>query len=150
MRMTEAQLASLLQRNGVAAAPAKVDTSRPPFALPPDIVLDLPTPISVNRLWRVAKAGNVIKSHAYKQWIKKSDAMLLELGQLKGIKPIVGKFTALIVVTRCNLDIDNANKGVLDFLQSRNFILNDKFCEEVTARWGDAPTGCRVTVKALA
>ena len=149
MRMTEAQLANLLQRNGTPAAPAKVDTSAPAFALLPDIVLDLPTPISVNRLWRVTKAGHVIKSQAYKQWIKKSDAMLLELGQLKGVKSIVGKFTALIVVKRCNLDIDNANKGVLDFLQSRNFILNDKFCEEVTARWGDAPTGCRVTVKAL-
>lgn len=149
MAWTEAQLASLLERTGVPGAKNGVDTSAPPFALPPDIVLDLPTPISVNRLWRVAKAGHVIKSHAYKQWIKASDAMLLELGQLKGVKPITGKFTALIVVKRCNLDIDNANKGVLDFLESRNFILNDKFCEEVTARWGEAPTGCRVTVKAL-
>lgn len=150
MAWTERQLADHLKRNGTPAAPAKVDTTLPPLVLPPDIVLDLPTPISVNRLWRVAKAGHVIKSHAYKQWIKAADAMLLELGQLKGIKPITGKFTALIVVKRCNLDIDNANKGVLDFLESRNFILNDKFCEEVTARWGDAPTGCRVTVKACA
>lgn len=150
MNWSERDLTKHLEKRGVAGAPTKVDTSAPPFALPPDIVLDLPTPISVNRIWRVAKAGHVIKSHVYKRWIKEADAMLLELGQLKGVKPITGKFTALIVVKRCNLDIDNANKGVLDFLESRNFILNDKLCEEVTARWGDAPTGCRVTVRAVA
>jgi hypothetical protein len=36
----------------------------------------------------------------------------------------------------------------MDYLQSRNFILNDRFCEELVLRWGDAPTGCRVTVRA--
>ena len=142
MRMTEAQFAAHMQRTGAPKALESV-------ALPPDIVLDLPTPISVNRIWRVAKAGHVIKSPVYKQWIRQADSMLLELGQLKGIKPIVGKFTALIVVKRINMDIDNSAKGILDFLQNRNFILNDKLCEELTLRWGDAPTGSRVTVRAL-
>lgn len=149
MRMTEAQLASLLERTGTPAAPTKVDTSAAPFALPPDIVLDLPPPISVNRIWRKSKCG-VIKSMAYLRWIKRADAMLIELGQLKGVRPIPGKFTALILVKRSNLDLDNNSKSVLDFLQSRNFIVNDRLCEELTLRWGDAPTGCRVTVKALA
>ena len=154
MRMTEAQLASLLQRSGTPAAPVKVDTSRPPFALPPDIVLDLPPPISTNRLWRSAKTERtrmaVYKSGPYKQWIRRADAMLLELGQLPGIKPIVGKFTALILLKRSSLDLDNNSKCVLDFLQSRNFIIDDKLCQELTLRWGDAPTGCRVTVRPCA
>lgn len=119
-----------------------------PFHCPPDIVLDLPTPISINRLWRASKS-TVIKSVAYKQWIKAADGMLLEFAQLRGVKPIAGKFTAQIVVKRSNLDLDNNSKCVLDFLQSRNFIVNDKFCEELTLRWGDAPTGCRVTVRAV-
>lgn len=113
-----------------------------------DIVLDLPPPISVNRIWRKTKAG-VIKSVAYQSWIKRADAMLLELGQLRGIRPIPGKFTANIVVKRSRLDLDNNAKSVLDFLQSRCFIVNDSLCEELTIRWGDAPTGCRVTVRAI-
>jgi Holliday junction resolvase RusA-like endonuclease len=120
-----------------------------PFHAPVDIVLDLPQPPSVNRIWRRAKRG-MIKSDIYTRWLKTADDMLLTMGQLRGVKPIVGKFTALIVVKRSRLDLDNNSKAVLDFLQSRCFIVDDKFCEELTLRWGDAPTGCRVTVRALA
>jgi Holliday junction resolvase RusA-like endonuclease len=126
------------------------DPTDPPFACPPGpppIVLDLPAPISVNRLWRSAKK-NVIKSDAYKAWLKRADAMLMELGQLRGVKPIPGKFKAIIVLKRSRIDIDNSSKCLLDFLQSRNFIVDDKLCEELTLRWGDAPTGARVTVRA--
>jgi Holliday junction resolvase RusA-like endonuclease len=119
-----------------------------PFHCPNDIVLDLPAPISVNRLWRVSKSS-VIKSDVYTRWLKTADNMLLEMGQLRGVKPIAGKFTALIVLKRSRIDIDNGAKCCLDFLQSRNFIVNDKLCEELTLRWGDAPTGCRVTIKAI-
>lgn len=112
-----------------------------------DIVLDLPPPISVNRIWRKTKAG-VCKSKDYERWIKTADAMLLELGQLRGVKPIAGRFTATIIVRRSRLDLDNNAKSVLDFLQSRNFIVNDNLCEELTLRWGDAPTGARVIVRA--
>jgi Holliday junction resolvase RusA-like endonuclease len=118
-----------------------------PFHCPPDpIVLDLPPPVSVNRLWRSVKK-NVIKSDVYTTWIKRADEMLLELGQLRGVKPISGNFTALIVVRKSRTDLDNNAKCVLDFLQSRNFIVNDNLCQELTLRWGEAPTGCRVTVR---
>lgn len=149
MNWSERQLTQHLEKRGVAGAPNTADTNFPPFALPSDIVLDLPTPISVNRIWRVAKAGHVIKSHVYKRWIKEADAMLLDLGQLKGVKPITGKFTALIVVKRVKMDLDNSAKCLLDYLQNRNFILNDDLCQELTLRWGDAPTGARVTVRPL-
>lgn len=145
MRWTEQHLADHLARTGVPGCTTIVDTSAPPFALP-YIVLDLPPPISVNRIWRKTKAG-IVKSVAYQSWIKRADAMLLEFGQLKGVRPIAGKFTAFILVKRSNLDLDNNSKSVLDFLQSRNFIVNDRFCEELTLRWGDAPTGCRVMVR---
>jgi len=149
MRWSEDQLAEYLERTGTAGKPNMADVSRPPFALPPDIVLDLPAPISVNRIWRKTKTG-VIKSPAYTGWIKRADAMLVEMGQLQGVKPIPGRFTASILVKRSRLDLDNNSKCVLDFLQSRNFVVDDKLCEELTLRWGDAPTGARVTVRPCA
>lgn len=125
-----------------------------PFHAPADIVIDLPPPVSTNRLWLIGKGDrtrlSLSKSRAYARWIKCADDMLLEFGQLRGVRTITGNFTALIVVKRSNLDLDNNAKGVLDFLQSRNFIVNDKYCEELTLRWGDAPTGCRVTVRPCA
>lgn len=154
MRWSEKQLAEHQRKHGVPSrTPNTADVSAPPFACPPDpmiggIVLDLPPPISVNRIWRRTKAG-MIKSKAYGRWIERADAMLLELGQLRGVRPIAGRFSALILVKRSNLDLDNNSKCVLDFLQSRCFIVNDKLCEELTLRWGDAPTGCRITVKPM-
>ncbi len=112
-----------------------------------EIVLDLPAPISANRLWRKTKAG-MMNNPQYERWKRRADAMLLEMDQIKGVKPISGNFTALIIARRSNLDLDNNAKAVMDYLQSRNFILNDRFCEELVLRWGDAPTGCRVTVRA--
>lgn len=146
MRWSEAQLASHLTRTGVPGAKNCADVSNPPFALV-DIVLDLPPPISVNRIWRKTKAG-VMKSKDYEKWINRADAMLVELDQLKGVRSLPGKFTALIVVKRSNLDLDNNSKCVLDFAQSRCFIVNDKLCEELVLRWGDAPAGCRLTLRA--
>lgn len=113
------------------------------------IVLDLPAPPSVNRLWRVSKS-TVIKSDIYRRWVKSADEMLLSMAQYRGVKPIPGRFTATIIVKRSRIDLDNNSKAVLDYLQSRNFIVNDSLCEELTLRWGDAPTGCRVTVRASA
>ena len=122
-----------------------------PFHCPPDpliggIIVDLPAPISVNRLWRASKSS-VIKSTAYVAWIKRADELVLSMGQLRGIKTICGPFSALIVVKRSNLDIDNNSKCVLDYLQSRTFIENDKHCERLTIEWGEAPTGCRAFLK---
>lgn len=149
MRWSEEQLADYQQRRGVPGAANTADTSDPPFALPPDIVLDLPPPVSVNRIWRKTKSG-MIKSEAYRQWTARADAMLIYTGQLKGVKPITGTFTALLVVKRSNLDLDNNAKCVLDFAQSRHFIVNDKLCEELLLRWGHAPAGCRLTLRPCA
>lgn len=128
-----------------------------PFHCPPDevtgaIVIDLPTPPSVNRIWRANRAGpnKVSRSTEYKRWLKGADALALTTGQFKGLKTIRGRFEATIVIKRCLGDLDNRAKGVLDWLQSRSVIVDDKYCEKLTLEWGEAPTGCRVTVKPLA
>lgn len=127
-----------------------------PFHCPPDvvvggIVIDLPTPPSVNRIWRANRAGpnKVSKSKEYVSWQRSADALAMSTGQFRGLKTIVGKFEAAIVLKRVPGDLDNRTKGVLDWLQSRGVIVDDKFCEKLTVEWGDAPTGCRVTVRPL-
>lgn len=116
------------------------------------IVLDLPRPISVNRIWRAHKAGaaRVSLSPEYQKWKKQADQITLSLGQFRGLKQITGKFEAEIIVKRCPGDLDNRAKGVLDWLQSRGVISDDKHCERLVLSWGDAPTGCRVTVRPCA
>lgn len=124
----------------------------PPFACPPDVVIDLPTPPSVNRIWRANKAGpyTVSRSKEYLSWIRSADALAMSTAQFRGLKTVVGKFEAVIVLKRIPGDLDNRTKGVLDWLQSRGVIVDDKYCERLTVAWGDAPTGCRVTIKPLA
>jgi Holliday junction resolvase RusA-like endonuclease len=128
------------------AVPSTADA---PFHCPPDIIIDLPTPPSVNRIWRANRAGpnKVSISPEYKVWKKHADGMALSMAQFRGLKTIVGPFEAKIVLKRIRGDLDNRSKGVLDWLQSRGVIADDKFCERLVLEWGDAPTGCRVTVR---
>lgn len=114
------------------------------------IIIDLPTPPSVNRIWRANKAGSnkVSKSKEYVSWLRSADALALSTGQFRGLKTIIGPFEAHIVIKRIRGDLDNRAKGVLDWLQSRAVIADDKFCEKLTMEWGDAPTGTRVTLRA--
>lgn len=134
----------------------KPSSADPPFACPPDdpiiggIVIDLPMPPSVNRIWRANKAGanHVSKSPEYRAWLKHADQITLATAQFRGLKTIPGPFEAKIVLRRQRGDLDNRAKGVLDWLQSRCVIADDKFCERLVLEWGDAPVGCRVTVKA--
>jgi Holliday junction resolvase RusA-like endonuclease len=126
----------------------------PPFACPPDeviggVIIDLPCPPSVNRIWRANRAGanKVSKSAEYKSWLKRADALAMSTGQFRGLKTIAGPFEATIILKRIPGDLDNRAKGVLDWLQSRAVISDDKYCERLVLEWGDAPTGCRVTVR---
>lgn len=123
-----------------------------PFHAPADIVIDLPMPPSVNRIWRANKAGPkaVSISPEYKKWKAHADSLALSMAQFRGLKTIVGPFEAKIVLQRQRGDLDNRSKGVLDWLQSRGVIADDKFCERLTLEWGEAPHGCRVTVSARA
>ncbi|WP_315731613.1 MULTISPECIES: RusA family crossover junction endodeoxyribonuclease [unclassified Bradyrhizobium] len=122
-----------------------------PFHCPADIVLDLPPPVSVNRIWRARKAGKkrVRISPEYAAWKIEADKLSIATGAFRGLKPIRGKFEAQLIIRRRNGDLDNFSKGVLDWLQSRAVIVNDKFCERLVVEWGEAPAGARVIVKPL-
>lgn len=126
-----------------------------PFHCPPDVVVDLPYPPSVNRLWRstAAEKNRVYLSPSYVKWKEAADVLLLGAKGWRS-KKIAGAFG--IEIALCPTaqghprgDLDNRIKAVLDYLQRVEIIANDKNCQRLVAEWvvrERAPHGCRVTV----
>lgn len=131
----------------------------PPFAVAPDVVVDLPYPPSVNRLWRAtAEHGeqSVYLAPTYVSWKKAADALLLTYRGWRQ-PTIKGAFSIDIGLSppkgHKRGDIDNRVKAVLDFIQRVSIIENDKHCQRLLVEWvgiEHAPHGCRVTVRACA
>jgi Holliday junction resolvase RusA-like endonuclease len=129
--------------------------------------IDLPFPISTNRLWRasgrscqgtsdivmrqakgqVAFYGGirVHLSKAYTAWKREADALYMTQKQRLGAKTL-GKYTIHCVFSsalrRPNQDGDNLTKCVNDWLQRVEIIHNDCLCEAGSWEWGLAPFGC--------
>ena len=126
-----------------------------PFALPDDsreITIDLPLPVSSNRLWRSAR-GHVYRSKAYLTWIKNADAVVTIQKahfQRQTARLIDSWFTIDIALHGRASDGDNRIKAVLDYLQRIEVIKDDKFCVGGSWHWvpeANAPRGCRVTIR---
>jgi Holliday junction resolvase RusA-like endonuclease len=137
---------------GVASKFVAPDVSAQPFRPEPAIVLDLPCPPSVNRIWQHNKRGSkrVSRSPEYTTWLGQADRHSILTKQLRGVKMIRGRFEIEIIIARTAGDLDNRIKGVLDWCQSRHVIENDKHCEKITVEWGEAPRGCKVILRACA
>ena len=112
--------------------------------------LDLPYPVSTNKLWRYGK-GSVYSSPEYKAWKAEADALVLS--QKLRAKTITEPFEATIYLNTegGGIDVDNV-KCLMDFCQRIELIRNDKLCnrfvvERTTAE--RAPTGCRVHLREL-
>lgn len=120
--------------------------------------IDLPFPISANRLWRSAStvvhtrrgtmlgAPRVHLSRQYQLWIKEADA--LYLSQKPRLQPLVtlGAYTLACRFSSekrsARMDGDNLMKCVHDWLQRVEIIKNDCLCEGAKWDWGPAPHGC--------
>lgn len=138
------------------------DTSDRPFGLPADsleVVIDLPFPPSVNRIWRGQTTGNggkrVRLSTEYKNWKKNADLVAIANGSWRQRKHVSGNFEAHIGLDneagRWG-DLDNRVKAVLDWAQSRLIIDDDKHCRRLTVEWvlhACAPDGCRLTLRSM-
>ena len=124
-----------------------------PFGCPPDIELHFPPPPSVNHIWRRTKAGKraVYCSPEYMAWKRASDALMFNLAQLRGVRPLPAQFEATIVLCekRVNLDLDNAPKAVLDYAKKALLIVDDgkRYMRDLRVTWGDAPHGCRLILR---
>lgn len=115
-----------------------------PFLPPPDIVLDLPPPLSVNKLRRIDWAG----AKRAKNWRRVANGYLLMLK----IRPLkIARFEILMVLDESTVkcDADNAIKMVIDYLRLVEIIQDDspQHMRRVTVEWGHAPLGCRVIVR---
>lgn len=114
--------------------------------MPAESTLNLPLPPSVNRL--ISKRGNA--SPVVEDWIRHADAHLMLTGQ--PIFPVHGEFEIDIVWDvrrrRRRADIDNRIKPLLDYLQRISVIDNDRDCVGLRVRWGQAPAGCYVRLRA--
>lgn len=127
-----------------------VDTSDRPFGLPAEIVLELPAPPSVNRTRKI-DFTSLVKVN---EWKDAADKLVMALRRPGDPRRIKGRFELLIVLneTRTGIDLDNGIKSILDYLHRIEVVEDDspKFFRKLTVTWGDAPEGCRVTVRPCA
>jgi hypothetical protein len=111
------------------------------------IVLDLPAPLSVNDTRRV-DWRNYPK---VKAWQRQADALFLT--QKRKLGPAVaGGFEIVVTLPEgSKIDADNTIKIVIDCVRRFRLIADDSpaYMRRVVVEFGDAPTGCRVTVNPL-
>ena len=103
------------------------------------VSLDLPTPVSANRLWRSVKTAQgvkVYKSKEYLSWLSEAGYRLN--AQRPGI--VEGPYALTITIrSTCRLDLDNCCKATSDLLQSQGVIQNDRLCQQLLVKKGDIP-----------
>ena len=150
MRWSEQDYADHLAKAGVPGAANAADVSEPPFWPMEDVVLDLPPPISVNALRRIDWSASVRTS----EWKQAANAHVL-LAKSNGLKlaPMQRfEITIKFDENQTGIDLDNGVKGIIDYLCLINLIEDDgpSYMRRLVVEWGEAPTGCRVTVRACA
>lgn len=149
MRWTEKQLAEHLERTGAAGAKNRVDVSNPPFR-PVDMLLDLPAPISVNRMRRVDwKARKNALS-----WREMADKFLeaaMTRGEVQRARLARYELQITLSEQHCRIDADNGLKLLIDYLRYAEIVLDDskKNLRRIVVEWGHAPAGCRVLIKPM-
>lgn len=125
-----------------------------PFGCPLDVVLDIPVPPSVNVTRRIDHAGK----RAVGAWKLNTDRTLMQNSQYRRARTALGgkaanKFEIVVTLdeNQTGIDLDNAIKVTLDYLKSRELIVDDgqKHCRGILLRWGEAPNGCRITIKPI-
>lgn len=96
----------------------------------------LPTPPSVNALWRrVPGRKKPVISKPYRDWKRQAGAWVLV--QRKFLRSIKGPFSADVYVpVGTRGDIDNRTKAAFDLLQDLGVIANDKHLTKLTVQRG--------------
>lgn len=125
------------------------------------IVLDLPFPPTANSIWRtvmIAGKPRHLLSKKYREWKTACDEKFWVAGWARGWAkegiqtPIRTPVDVQIVLDRSKRrgDTDNRIKPCLDWLQRSGVIANDSQVDKVSAEWGEAPEGVRITISAAA
>jgi hypothetical protein len=122
----------------------------PPFACPPDVIVDLPIPLSVNGMRRVDWSSMARTT----EWKRQADALVLMAKRRKD-NPLklenIQRFEITLTFdeNQTGIDLDNGIKGILDYLVLVEVIENDapKNMRRLVVEWGKAPTGAKATVR---
>lgn len=121
------------------------------------IIVDLPRPPSLNRLWRFGrgrtKSGKpwMYPSREYIAWKRNADKHWLLAKPKIPIKYILGPFKTEVILAQGShrIDQDNLLKALLDFAQKIEIIENDSLNQETLIRYGEAPLGVRLIIKRI-
>ncbi len=117
------------------------------------IELELPLPISTNRIWRSRRVGAkvmVYPAPSYQKWkLRADEALQAQLDALGAVlpDPIIGPFNVVLTIDwhrRFKSDLDNRTKAVMDWAKRAGLIEDDRFQNRVVIEWGDAPMGARL------
>ncbi len=114
------------------------------------LVLDLPQPVSANRIWRTTRAGRTYLNPKYKAWRSYALSCLWEQKPAGGFPFFERAFDVRIIMpVKLRADIDNMIKPLLDFLaEPARIIANDKHTNSASiSRSAEVAKGmCRVFV----
>jgi|KBSMisStandDraft_5_1062788.scaffolds.fasta_scaffold65100_1 crossover junction endodeoxyribonuclease RusA len=114
------------------------------------IIVDLPWPPSLNRIWR-SKGKVVYRDPKYVRWIDQA-GWLAKLGKHQQVR---GEFSATIVLNPPNkrkIDVDNRVKVLLDLAQRVGLVEDDCLCRLLVVSYGGkdaAPLGARLTISSF-
>lgn len=134
------------------AQPDRSSFIDPPFAVAPDIILDVPVPPSVNKTRKLDKRA----LKAVEKWKHQADVRLMVSGQYRQAKrqklPVRFELTIILDEQKCRLDADNPIKAAIDYLRRLELIQNDdkRFMRGLHVLWGEAPEGCRLILRGAA
>lgn len=121
----------------------------PPFGVPPDVVLDIPVPPSVNETRKINHAAR----GKLAVWKAQCDMALMASGQFRfAAKNKPGdRFEIVIILNEqlCNQDADNPIKSAIDYVRRLELVKDDdkRYLRHITVRWGEAPEGCRILLR---
>jgi hypothetical protein len=112
-------------------------------------VLDLPPPPSVNETGRDYGPGTA----ALHRWHRVADAEVLAQGGMRRLPRIGGRYQVLVTLDErnCRADLDNGIKALIDYARRIELVRDDspKYLRRLVVEWGEAPTGCRLTLTPL-
>ena len=107
------------------------------------VVLDLPSPLSVNHTRRIDYRSMPVQ----REWKRKAESLYLI--QKRGLGKISGPFEATMTIDPASrIDLDNGIKLLIDTAREYGLVPDDspKYLRKLTVQFGEAPEGARLMI----